>query len=182
MPVEQRVYGTREAALRPSFIQLINCKNILLSDFLITDGPQWTIHPVYCENVVVRGVTVDTKGPNTDGLNPDSCTDVLIEDCHFCTGDAFWDGEKIAHHYNAFTPFSVVIPKVQAGIHEICVRVDNTFGEHSALHVPNDYNTYGGITRARCHNNKGVVDEYRRPKEGYDTVTEMFHKYWTSEK
>ena len=98
------------------------------------------------------------------------------------TGDVFWDGEKIAHHYNAFTPFSVVIPKVQVGIHEICVRVDNTFGEHSALHVPNDYYTYGGITRARCHNNKGVVDEYRRPKEGYDTVTEMFHKYWTSEK
>ena len=87
IPVEQRVYGTREAALRPSFIQLIDCKEVLLSDFTIIDGPQWTIHPVYCENVVVRGVTVDTKGPNTDGLNPDSCKDVLIEECHFCTGD-----------------------------------------------------------------------------------------------
>ncbi len=87
VPVEQRVYGTLEAALRPSFIQLIDCKEVLLSDFTITDGPQWTIHPVYCENVVVRNVTVDTKGPNTDGLNPDSCKDVLIEDCHFCTGD-----------------------------------------------------------------------------------------------
>ena len=30
---------------------------------------------------------MDTKGPNTDGLNPDSCKDVLIEECHFCTGD-----------------------------------------------------------------------------------------------
>lgn len=87
IPVEKRVFGTREAALRPSFIQLINCKNILLSDFLITDGPQWTIHPVYCEKVVVRGVTIATKGPNTDGLNPDSCKDVLIEDCSFYTGD-----------------------------------------------------------------------------------------------
>lgn len=63
------------------------------------------------------------------------------------TGDVYWDGEKIAHHYNAFTPFSVVFPKVKAGMHEICVWVDNTFGEHSALHVPNDYYTYGGITR-----------------------------------
>lgn len=63
------------------------------------------------------------------------------------TGDVFWDGEKKAHHYNAFTPFSVVIPKVKAGMHEISVCVDNTFGEHSALHVPNDYYTYGGITR-----------------------------------
>ncbi|HIT84495.1 MAG TPA: hypothetical protein IAA60_01180 [Candidatus Ornithomonoglobus intestinigallinarum] len=32
-------------------------------------------------------------------------------------------------------------------------------------------------TRARCHNNKGVVDEYRRPKEAYDTAAELFEKY-----
>lgn len=87
VPVEQRVYGTREAALRPSFIQLIDCKKVMLTDFTIADGPQWTIHPVYCENVIVRGITVDTKGPNTDGLNPDSCKGVLIEGCRFCTGD-----------------------------------------------------------------------------------------------
>ena len=87
IPVEKRVYGTREAALRPSFIQLINCQNVELADFTIQDGPQWTIHPVYCEHLVVRNVTVLTKGPNTDGLNPDSCSDVLIEGCHFETGD-----------------------------------------------------------------------------------------------
>ncbi len=85
--VEKRVYGTREAALRPSFIQLIGCENVVLSDFTIEDGPQWTIHPVYCEHVTVRDVKVITHGPNTDGLNPDSCTDVLIEGCSFETGD-----------------------------------------------------------------------------------------------
>lgn len=63
------------------------------------------------------------------------------------TGDVFFDGEQIAHHYNAFTPFSAVLPHVDAGEHELKVLVDNTFGEHSALHVPNDYYTYGGITR-----------------------------------
>lgn len=31
-------------------------------------------------------------------------------------------------------------------------------------------------TRPRCHNNKGVLDEYRRPKLAYDVVKEMFHK------
>ncbi len=29
-------------------------------------------------------------------------------------------------------------------------------------------------SRPRCHNNKGVVDEYRRPKLAYDVVKEMF--------
>lgn len=63
------------------------------------------------------------------------------------TADVYFDGEKIAHHYNAFTPFSSIIKNVPQGEHEIIVKVDNTFGEHSALHIPNDYYTYGGITR-----------------------------------
>ncbi|MGM9937916.1 MAG: glycoside hydrolase family 28 protein [Candidatus Ornithomonoglobus sp.] len=87
VPPEKRIYGTETAALRPSFIQTINCKNVLLEDFTIKDGPQWTIHPVYCENVTVRKVHVSTHGPNTDGLNPDSCRNVLIENCIFETGD-----------------------------------------------------------------------------------------------
>lgn len=87
IPVEKRIYGTEKAALRPSFIQTINCKNLLFDGFTIKDGPQWTIHPVYCENVTVRNVCVETQGPNTDGLNPDSCNNVLIEHCSFNTGD-----------------------------------------------------------------------------------------------
>ena len=63
------------------------------------------------------------------------------------TADVYFDGEKIAHHYNAFTPFSAVIKNVRKGEHEIKIEVDNTFGEHSSLHIPNDYYTYGGITR-----------------------------------
>ena len=87
IPTEKRIYGTEKAALRPSYIQPINCKNVLLEGFEITDGPQWTIHPVYCEDVTIRNVTVSTHGPNTDGLNPDSCKNVLIENCTFDTGD-----------------------------------------------------------------------------------------------
>lgn len=63
------------------------------------------------------------------------------------SADVYFDGEKIVHHYNAFTPFSALVKNVAAGEHEIKVEVDNTFGEHSALHIPNDYYTYGGITR-----------------------------------
>lgn len=84
---KDRVFATEKAALRPSFIQFINCKNITFKDFTIKNGPQWTIHPVYCENVTAQNLTVLTQGPNTDGLNPDSCNNVLIENCTFDTGD-----------------------------------------------------------------------------------------------
>lgn len=63
------------------------------------------------------------------------------------TADVYLDDVFVAHHYNAFTAFDGIVKNVEAGTHVIKVYVDNTFGEHSALHVPNDYYTYGGITR-----------------------------------
>jgi polygalacturonase len=87
VPVEQRIYASEAAALRPQFFQPINCRNVLVEGVTFVNGPMWTIHPVYCENVIVRGVTVNTEGPNTDGLNPDSCRNVLVEGCSFATGD-----------------------------------------------------------------------------------------------
>jgi polygalacturonase len=87
IPVEKRVCGTEEAALRPQFLQPINCRNVLIEGVTFLNGPMWTMHPVYCEDVLVRRVTVKTKGPNTDGLNPDSCRNVIVEDCSFSTGD-----------------------------------------------------------------------------------------------
>jgi beta-glucuronidase len=63
------------------------------------------------------------------------------------TADVFVDGKHVGHHYDAFTPFAVVMPGLREGEHELVVQVDNTYGEHSALHKDNDYYTYGGITR-----------------------------------
>lgn len=63
------------------------------------------------------------------------------------SGVVYWDGKKIGCHYNAFTPFAIEIPSVRAGAHTLVVEVDNTFGPHSALHKPNDYYCYGGLTR-----------------------------------
>lgn len=63
------------------------------------------------------------------------------------TAQVFVDGKEVGGHYDAFTPWDVVVSGLKPGRHEVAVKVDNTFGPHSALHVPNDYYTYGGITR-----------------------------------
>jgi polygalacturonase len=47
----------------------------------------WEINPVLCRNVIVRNVTIRSHGPNNDGCDPESCSDVLIEGCTFDTGD-----------------------------------------------------------------------------------------------
>lgn len=61
---------------------------------------------------------------------------------------AVWlDGEQIAAHYNAYTAFQAVVKDVPAGGHTLAIVADNRFSEQSALHVPNDYMSYGGISR-----------------------------------
>ena len=63
------------------------------------------------------------------------------------TADVFFDGERIAHHYNAYTPFSAVLRNVTAGEHTLSVRVDSSYSAYSSLHIPNDYYSFGGISR-----------------------------------
>lgn len=63
------------------------------------------------------------------------------------TADVYFDDNFVVHHYNAFTAFSGIVKNVKPGTHTIRVEVDNSFSEDSALHVPNDYYTYGGFNR-----------------------------------
>ncbi|HXT15404.1 MAG TPA: glycoside hydrolase family 28 protein [Gemmatimonadaceae bacterium] len=86
VPVAQRVFGEGDC-LRPNFIQPYRCKNILIENVTIVNSPMWEINPTLCQNVTVRGVKINTHGPNNDGVDPDSCCDVLIEHCEFNTGD-----------------------------------------------------------------------------------------------
>ncbi|MCD6288443.1 MAG: glycoside hydrolase family 28 protein [Candidatus Hydrogenedentes bacterium] len=74
---------------RARTINLYRCKNILISGIKLTNSPAWTIHPVYCENLTVDGVSIfqPDDSPNTDGINPDSCKNVRISNCYLDCGD-----------------------------------------------------------------------------------------------
>jgi polygalacturonase len=86
VPVVDRVFG-EGGYLRPSFIEPYRCTNVLVDGVRIINSPMWEVHPVLCRNVTVRNVTIVTHGPNNDGCNPESSSDVLIEGCTFDTGD-----------------------------------------------------------------------------------------------
>lgn len=63
------------------------------------------------------------------------------------TANVYLDGVLIREHYNAYTPFSVLVKDVPKGEHTLSIVADNRFSPESALHVPNDYMSYGGVTR-----------------------------------
>ncbi len=74
---------------RPKLIRLINCRNVLIDGITATNSPMWTINTLACDNVTITRVTVTNPdhSPNTDGINPDSCSNVRIADCHIDVGD-----------------------------------------------------------------------------------------------
>lgn len=85
-PVRERVFGPGHY-LRPNFIQPYRCERVLVEGVTIVGSPMWEIHPVLSSYVRVSDVTVVSHGPNNDGCDPESCTDVLITGATFDTGD-----------------------------------------------------------------------------------------------
>ncbi|WP_432712416.1 glycoside hydrolase family 28 protein [Pedobacter sp.] len=75
--------------LRPNLLVLTNCKQILLEGVTFQNSPAWNLHPLMCEDLTVRNVYV--KNPwyaqNGDGIDIESCKNVLIEGSTFDVGD-----------------------------------------------------------------------------------------------
>ncbi|XP_062227837.1 probable polygalacturonase [Phragmites australis] len=90
---------------RGYLIELMHSDTIFISNITLLNSPAWNIHPVYSSNIVVQGITIlaPTHSPNTDGINPDSCSQVRIEDCYIVSGDdcvaikSGWDEYGIAY-------------------------------------------------------------------------------------
>ncbi len=74
--------------LRPSFIMPMYCDNVQIEGITIQNSPFWTVNPEFCTNVTVTGVSIyNPHSPNTDGINPESCSNVHISNCHISVGD-----------------------------------------------------------------------------------------------
>ncbi len=86
VPVAERVYGAGHY-LRPRSSSPTAARTCSIEGVTIRNAPMWVIHPVLSQQRHVRGVTVVSAGPNNDGCDPESSTDVLIEDTLFDTGD-----------------------------------------------------------------------------------------------
>jgi polygalacturonase len=86
VPVSERIFGENQF-LRMSFIQFMNCSNILIENITIQNVPFWVIHPTYSKNITIKNVKVNSTRINNDGIDLDSCEDVLVENCTFNAGD-----------------------------------------------------------------------------------------------
>lgn len=74
---------------RPYLVCFCDCERVAVEGIRLVNSPCWTIHPLRCRDVTVRGVRIENPpdSPNTDGINPNGCSQVRITDCFLDVGD-----------------------------------------------------------------------------------------------
>ncbi|KAG5133801.1 hypothetical protein JHK82_024989 [Glycine max] len=74
---------------RPYMIEIMFSDHIQISNLTLIDSPSWFVHPIYSSDIIIQGLTIlaPVDSPNTDGINPDSCSNTRIEDCYIVSGD-----------------------------------------------------------------------------------------------
>lgn len=82
-------YESIKDFLRPNLLVFTSCKKILLEGVTFQNSPAWNLHPLMCEDLTVRDVYVKNAwyAQNGDGIDIESCKNVLIENSTFDVGD-----------------------------------------------------------------------------------------------
>nr|WP_319399577.1 glycosyl hydrolase family 28 protein [uncultured Carboxylicivirga sp.] len=75
--------------LRPVLVSIVNCKRVLFDGPTFQNSPAWNMHPLMCEDVILRNLNVRNPwySQNGDGLDLESCKNVLIYNNNFDVGD-----------------------------------------------------------------------------------------------
>ncbi|MEV2271275.1 glycosyl hydrolase family 28 protein [Nonomuraea africana] len=142
VPVDQRQFGDGHY-LKPNMIQLYNCANILIEDLDIRNPAMWTVHPVLSRNITVRRIKIYSRGAMVDGVDPECCSDVLIENCSFDTGD---DGTVIKSGRDS-DGRRVGVPS-----ENIVIRGNKYYGRWGAVTVGSEMS--GGVRNVFAENNQ----------------------------
>jgi Glycosyl hydrolases family 28 len=74
---------------RPNLVRIVDSRDILIDGNTFLNSPRWTLNPTACDNLTITNVTIRNPqdSPNTDGIDPDSCSNVHISNCHIDVGD-----------------------------------------------------------------------------------------------
>ncbi|KAF0899609.1 hypothetical protein E2562_020801 [Oryza meyeriana var. granulata] len=158
---------------RGHLIELMNSTNIMISSITLRNSPFWTVHPVYCRNVVIRNLTVlaPLNAPNTDGIDPDSSSEVCIEDCYIESGDDLvavksgWDqygisvgkpsSNIIIQRVSGTTPTCSGVgfgSEMSGGISNVVVRDLHIWNSAQAVRIKSDVGRGGYITNITIEN------------------------------
>jgi len=71
----------------PTLIEPVECETVRLDGLTLHGSGVWTVHPTYCQDLTLSNLIIQTSGGNSDGIDPDSCSNITIDHCSFDCGD-----------------------------------------------------------------------------------------------
>ena len=75
---------------RPNqMVQFDGCSNVVVEGITLRNSPSWALQFLVCDRVVVQNISILNyrRGPNTDGIDINSSSNVSISNCYINTGD-----------------------------------------------------------------------------------------------
>ena len=206
IPDEQRVFGNgfldldgdgeddgygdgEQHYLRPTLIEFYECENILIEGVTIKDSPFWTVHPVFSKNIVIRDLIVDGTTLNDDGVDPDSCEDVLIENCTIRTHDDAIS-IKAGRDQDAWNrPGSKNIlvrnNRLESGVNAFCIGSEMSGGVSDVFVINNQVSGGKHAVNFKCNLDRGgaveriIIDSLEvESTSGAMVIFKMNYKGW----
>jgi polygalacturonase len=88
-PATSPARGPAAGVERPQLLRFVRCNDLVIEKVSLLNSPSWNIHPMFCDRVRVDGVSIKARvpSPNTDGINPEGCSNVQISNCRIDVGD-----------------------------------------------------------------------------------------------
>ncbi len=80
-------WSSAQDVFRPALFYIQDCSGLRITDCDLRNSKWWCLHLRRCEDVLIRGVVMDHSWPNSDGIDPDGCRNVIISDCRLRCGD-----------------------------------------------------------------------------------------------
>lgn len=140
---------------RPKLVEIVDGTDVVLRGLTFRNSPFWTLHTLYCSRVSFLGLSVFAPRAvgNTDGIDPDSCTDVLIDSCFIDVGD---DGISLKSDFRVDPVTGSVALLPTARVHIVNTTV-------LSRNVAIGSSTYGNITDVLMEGGRIGDDEGSSP-------------------
>lgn len=141
VPVEGRKFE-KGHYLRPQLIQFVNSKNILIEDVTIEDAPFWCVHLLKSKSITLRGLKYNSHNYNSDGIDAEYSSDILIEDITFDNADdniAIKAGRDYEGRANSATPSENIVIRNNRfkGLHAVVIGSEMSAGVQN-IYVDNN--------------------------------------------
>jgi polygalacturonase len=161
-----------------------NSENVTVKELTFKNAGFWTVQLLYSKQVTVDGIVIknneDGSGPSTDGVDVDSSTWVLIQNCDIdCNDDNFclkagrdWDGLRV-NKPTAYVVIRKCVARRGAGL--VTLGSETSGGIHHILATElYAKHTDNGLRVKSANNRGGVVEEIYFQNNVLDSVRNVF--------